>query len=264
MKNKFITSMQNPIIKNITLLKNKKSERKKQKLFIIEGIRSVNEIPVHYEVMHYITTDEFDTNQIMNFDEKKWIVVTDEIYKVISDTMTPQGIMAIVKIHDYNLTDITNKENPFYLVLENIQDPGNLGTIIRTAYGFGVDAVFLTKGCCDLYSPKTVRSTMGAVFHVPIIMDVAVEECLTWLKEKEIKVYATDLEKSEPIFKKNFTMGGALVIGNEGNGISEAVKELADEKISIPMPGGLESLNASIAASICMYEIMKQKQGTLV
>ncbi|MHC1748794.1 MAG: TrmH family RNA methyltransferase [Cellulosilyticaceae bacterium] len=261
MKNKFITSMQNPIIKNITLLKHKKSERKKQNLFIIEGIRSVNEIPAHYEVAYYITTDEFDIDQIKHFNEERWIVVTDEIYKAISDTMTPQGVMAIVKIHEYSLMDITNKPNPFYLVLENIQDPGNLGTIIRTAYGFGVDAVFLTKGCCDLYSPKTVRSTMGAVFHVPIIMDVMIEECLTWFKEKEIKIYATALEDSEPIFKKNFTTGGALVIGNEGNGISEVVRELADEKISIPMPGGLESLNASIAASICMYEIMKQKHS---
>ncbi|MGL6174590.1 MAG: TrmH family RNA methyltransferase [Cellulosilyticaceae bacterium] len=259
MENKFISSNQNEIIKNIRILQKKKSERKKQGLFIVEGLRAVNEIPDEYKVEYIITTDSFDATQVIHLEKYKWIVVTDEIFKLISDTETPQGVMAVVHIKCYSLASLNEKDNPFYLLLENVQDPGNLGTIIRTAYGFGVDAIFVSKGSVDVYSPKAVRATMGAVFHVPIIMDFEATSCIQWLKEKEIPIYATALEESKVIYDNDFSKKTALVIGNEANGVSEEVKEMATTKVRIPMPGGLESLNASIAAAVCMYEVMKQR-----
>lgn len=259
MENKFISSSQNAIIKNILLLQKKKSERKKQALFIVEGIRAVNEVPDNYPIEYIITTDDFDANQIKRLSSSKWLVVTDEVFKLISDTETPQGVMAVVGISKYELSSLNSKENPFYLLLENVQDPGNLGTIIRTAYGFGVDAIFVSKGSVDVYSPKSVRATMGAVFHVPIITDVEMVECIQWLKEKNIPIYATALEESRVIYDNDFKEQVALVIGNEANGVSEMTKTMATTKVRIPMPGGLESLNASIAAAVCMYEVMKQR-----
>ncbi len=258
MTNKLITSMQNVLIKNIVQLQKKKSARKKQGLFVVEGIRAVNEIPTSIEVVHYITTPDIKSDEIKNLDVAKWIVVTEEIYKAISETQSPQGAMAVVKMPQHSLDQMTLKKDGFYLILENLQDPGNLGTIIRTAHAFNVDGVFLTKGTVDLYSPKVVRATMSSLFHVPVILD---EEITAYLQEMEkvgVTTYATHLsELAKSIYETKFEKGVALIIGNEGNGISDEVKAAAHNHIIIPMPGGCESLNASVAASICLYEVMR-------
>lgn len=260
MKNKYITSVQNPLIKMIIELQNKKSARKKEKLFIVEGMRSVNEIPEHFKVAYYVTTEHFNQNQLPRLEEGKWIIVTEEIYKIISGTESPQGIMAVVQIPSVVLKDLQSEEKGFYLVLENLQDPGNLGTIIRTAHAFGAKAVLITKGSVDLYSPKVVRSTMGSLFHIPICIDYEIQEYISYLQKLEIPIYVTALEEAKPIFHINFNNPLAIVIGNEGNGISDYLKETADYKMMIPMPGGSESLNASVATSICIYEVMRQLQ----
>lgn len=257
---KFITSAANPIIKNIGVLQAKKNERKKQGLFIIEGIRSINEIPSDYEIDTIVMSDLFDENLLKVEPTRNKLLVPSDLFKVMSDTQTPQGILALVKIKETKLEDLKVKPNGFYLMLENLQDPGNLGTIIRSAYGFGVDAIFLTKGCVDLYSPKTVRSTMGASLHVPVIMDYTLDEYMTWAKDNQLTCLTTALDESaKEVAKTDLTKGLMLVIGNEGNGVSEEAINLADQNVYIPMPGGLESLNASIAASICMYEVMRQR-----
>lgn len=259
MKSKFISSNQNPLIKNISLLQKKKTERKKQGVFIVEGIKVINDIPENYNVKYYITSENFNQQQLTKLEEEKWITVTEDIYKSISDTDSPQGAMAVVEQKHQLLETIEVKDKTFCLVLENMQDPGNLGTVIRTAYGFGVDYIIVSKGSVDVYSPKTIRSTMGALFHVPIILDVEMEETLKVLKEKGMLLYTTALEESKPLFEADLSAQVALIIGNEANGASELAKEMADYKVHIPMPGGLESLNASIAASICMYEVMRQR-----
>lgn len=257
---KFITSAANPIIKNIQLLQNKKNERKKQGLFIIEGIRSINEIPEGYEIDTIVMSDSFDETLLKVSVARNKLLVPSDLFKVISDTQTPQGILALVKMKEQSLEALEVKPDGFYLMLENLQDPGNLGTIIRSAYGFGVDAIFLTKGCVDLYSPKTVRSTMGASLHVPVIQDETLETYMTWAKEHQLNIFTTALDESAmEVAKADLKKGLMLVIGNEGNGVSNEAIHLADQNVYIPMPGGLESLNASIAASICMYEIMRQR-----
>lgn len=259
MVNKFITSTQNPLIKQIQLMQTKKSARKKENSFVIEGIKSVNEIPEQCEIKYLIMSEHIDQESI-TVTGKDQIVVPEDVYKHISDTKTPQGAMAIAEMTHRELDTIVPKENGFYMILENVQDPGNLGTIIRTAYGFGVDAIFMTKGSVDLYNPKTIRSTMGAVFHIPIVMDYSIEEYVEWMSKNNIRLFATDLEGSKPLAECQFTESVAIVIGNEANGISDTLRACATNKVRIPMPGGLESLNASIAASICMYEVMRQRQ----
>lgn len=257
---KFITSAANPIIKNIQLLQSKKNERKKQGLFIIEGIRSINEIPQEYEIDTIVMSDLFDESLLKVSATRNALLVPSELFKVISDTQTPQGVLALVKMKTLQLEDIEVKANGFYLMLENLQDPGNLGTIIRSAYGFGVDAIFLTKGCVDLYSPKTVRSTMGASLHVPVIIDKSLEDYMAWGKGHGLTCFTTALDDTaKEVAKADLTKGLMLVIGNEGNGVSGEAIAKADQNVYIPMPGGLESLNASIAASICMYEVMRQR-----
>jgi TrmH family RNA methyltransferase len=258
MKNNIISSMQNPIIKLVVQLQKKKSTRKKENLFVIEGIKSVNEIPQEYHVKYYITTEQITKEDLPRLEEKKWVVVTEEIYKGISETITPQGAMAVVEIPVRRLEHLRNERDSFYLVLENIQDPGNLGTLIRTAHAFGVRTVLVTKGSVDLYSPKVVRSSMGSLFHTMIYTDYEIESYVDYLKDAGIPLYVTMLEESQPAFEIQFQHPLAIVIGNEGNGVSDYMKQAANYRMMIPMPGGSESLNASIAGSICMYEVMRQ------
>ena len=173
------------------------------------------------------------------------IEVTEEIIKKITDVTTSQGIVAVCEIPQYK-----EFKKDKILFLDRVQDPGNVGTIIRTADAFGFDAVFLSKGCADVYSPKVVRSTMGSIFHLPVIQDVTVEE----VKSIGNMVYSSTLEKAEFLEKIEIPKKFTLVIGNEGNGISEEVKSITDKFVKIKMNGSAESLNASIAAGILMYE----------
>lgn len=259
MTKKIITSAQNSVIKEIKELQSKKSKRKKEGLFVIEGIRGVKEIPKNIKLKYLVTTEDINVEQIEGINANTWIEVSKDIYKTISDTQSPQGAMAVAEIPSVTLNTITNKKGQ-YLMLENLQDPGNLGTIIRTAHAFGFDALLITKGSVDVYSPKVVRSTMGALFGLPIVIDEEAETYVSHLKEMKITLYTTALkEDAINIHDVKFDKGRAIVIGNEGNGVSDYVISEADYAVMISMPGGAESLNASVAAGICMYESMLQK-----
>ena len=201
---KFITSAANPIIKNIQLLQSKKNERKKQGLFIIEGIRSINEIPQEYEIDTIVMSDLFDESLLKVSATRNALLVPSELFKVISDTQTPQGVLALVKMKTLQLEDIEVKANGFYLMLENLQDPGNLGTIIRTAHAAGVNAVILTKGTVDIYNDKTIRSTMGSIFYIPIIYDNDLS-LLKKLKDEGFSLVATSLEESKNFFEEDLS-----------------------------------------------------------
>ena len=179
-------------------------------------------------------------------------LVTDGVMKAMSDTVTPQGVLCIMKRFDYSLSSILNKEKPKLMLLADLQDPGNAGTIIRSAEGAGMDAVIFSKGSVDLYNPKTIRSTMGSMFRVPFIYE-DLDVVITDLKNRKIPVYTTDMSGTS--YKKvSYDDGFAVIIGNEANGVSQDIATLADEVITIPMSGKVESLNASIAASLIMFE----------
>ncbi len=264
MNKKQVTSVQNTIIKKVKELQKKKSVRKSEGLFVIEGIRGVKEIPRHIKLKYLITTQEIDEKELGGVRAEEWLEVSKEIYKSISDTQSPQGAMAVAYMPTYDLADF-NIEVGHYLVLENLQDPGNLGTIIRTAHAFNFKGIFITKGSVDLYSPKVVRSTMSSLFHVPIIIDEEIGTYMDFLKQKGVTLYTTALiPGAKPIYDVTFEKKSAIIIGNEGNGVSEYVKEASHHTVIIPMPGEAESLNAAIATSICMYEITRQCQKGLL
>lgn len=259
MNKKSITSIQNPTIKLVKELQKKKSTRKKQQLFIVEGIRAVQEIPKHIRIEQVLVSEQIEESTYEGLNVREVLVVTEEIFKSISDTQTPQGMMAIVKIPEVSLESLEVEDGP-YLVLENLQDPGNLGTIVRTAHAFDFKGILMTKGCVDLYSPKVVRSTMSSLFYVPVVTDYSIEEIITYLKKSQVTLYTTALtKKAQPIQNIAFNKRMALVIGNEGNGVSEYCLAETDYNMIIPMPGGAESLNASVAAGVCMYEMTRQK-----
>lgn len=266
---KRIESKENKLIKKVKGL-NQKKNRDKENQFIAEGLRFVNDIPDDWKVENYFVTEQFlnenDDSIIEKYEEKAQVCIVDEkIFQSISDTESPQGILAVCHKNEYDLDEIINKdiENPFYLILEELQDPRNVGTILRTADACGVDAIFLTKGSVDIYNNKVLRGTMGSFFHVPIIQNVSVDEISAHMKAKNIPLYATHLKAEEYPYSTDFRKSCAFFIGNEANGLSEKSAKICDKWVKLPMIGGAESLNASIATGVILYEVVRQRIAEL-
>lgn len=257
-----IDSSQNKTIKLINSLKAKK-DRDKLGLFVAEGLRFVEEIPRDYQIMLYAVSESFSGEFDLEVFEKRATVyiVADRLFKEISDTTNPQGILAVISQKKNSVEQVIDNagENGFFIIAEELNDPGNLGTIVRTADACGCDGVFLSKGSVDIYNPKVLRSTMGSVFHLPVISDVDIEECIQKLKENGIIIYAAHLKGQKYPYSFNFVKGCSFILGNEARGLSDEVAKLADEYVKIPMPGKAESLNASIAAGVLMYEVVRQR-----
>lgn len=255
--NTLIESIQNKLIKQIKALQLRKN-REKEGLFIVEGVRFVNEIPQN-DISYYAVSDTFQkTNDISIYQKRAQVFIcSDTVFHTISDTEHTQGILAIC--HKRELSEFQLHTNGLYILVEEIQDPGNLGTIIRTAAACNADAIFLSKGCVDLYNPKTLRSTMGSLFHLPIIQNADLSKYIDDMKQKNITVFAAHLKASEYYYNMDFKNGCAFLIGNEGKGISDALAQKCTQLIKIPMIGKAESLNASIAAGVLLYEAVRQK-----
>ena len=265
-----ITSTNNNQIKNIIALNKKARERKAQRLFVVEGIRAVAEVPGSLlDAIYYVEgfQDTEDGKKILDELAKKVQGVPMEevalnVFKSMSDTVTPQGILALVKLQEYSLEDVLGTDKPAHIViLESLQDPGNMGTIIRTAEGAGATGIIMNSTTVDLYSPKVVRSTMGSIFRVPHIMVNDLEATVKTLEQiYGVSVYAAHLKGYRNYDEMDFVGPTAFMIGNEGNGLTEQLSELATSYLKIPMEGQLESLNASVAASILMYETHRQRR----
>ena len=206
-------------------------------------------------------------------------IVADAIYEKMSDTVTPQGVLAVVKSPEYTLSEILGGTKcsetdggkssisgsgfsaGLYLILENLQDPGNLGTIFRTAEAAGVKGVILGEGCVDLYNPKVIRSTMGSVYRMPYIYVKNLTETMEQMRNAHVMLYAATLtSKSSACYDKDYRKACAFLIGNESKGLSEAAVEASDEQVYIPMEGQGESLNASVAAAVLMFEAARQRK----
>ena len=255
-----ITSASNEQIKPIIQLKEKSKVRKQKNQFVVEGIKMFSEIPDDQLVATYVSESFAEENKYA-FKGENFEVVSDSVFKKISDTVTPQGIMAIVEKNAYTLDDIienvnnniTQKGRSCVVVLDRLQDPGNLGTIVRTGEGAGISGIIMSSGCADIYNPKVIRSTMGSIFRVPFTVVSDLPEAIETLKENSITTYAAHLkgeEYNKGVFEKNV----ALLIGNEAKGLSDEVSGKADRLIKIPMEGKVESLNAAIATAILMYQ----------
>ena len=183
------------------------------------------------------------------------VYVTEKVFSGITDVTNPQGILAVIG-KNTDIKEIDYNQNLF-LVLDNIQDPGNMGTILRTADSVNLKQIIVAKGTADCYNPKVVRSTMGAIFRVKVIECEDLKRVLKEMKKRQIKVYATDLQTDKSIYDVDYQKS-AIIIGNEANGVSRDILELADEKIKIPMIGKTESLNAAVATGIILYEAIKK------
>ena len=247
-----ITSKDNEIIKNIKKLKEKKY---RLDTYIVEGIKMVKEaISENQEIALIAIREDFK----IDFDTKniKTVTISNKIFNDISDVKTPQGILAVIKKNQNNQIE-TNSN--YILALDSLQDPGNMGTIIRTADSANINQIIINKTTVDPYSPKVIRSTMGAIYRTNII---EVEDLKTTLKEiqsKGFQIITTDLKATQSIYDINYNNKTVVVIGNEANGVSQEILQTADKKVIIPMLGKTESLNASIAASIMIYEYVRQK-----
>ena len=178
----------------------------------------------------------------------------------MSDTQTPQGILTVLKKPSYTVDDILQGENPLVMILEDLQDPGNAGTIFRTGEGAGVSGIFLTRTCVDVTNPKVIRSTMGSIYRMPFLYVEDVVSLKQELTQRKIRTYAAHLQGKNTYDREEYTGGTAFLIGNEGKGLTEEAARTADTLIRIPMCGRVESLNAAMAAGILMYEAARQRR----
>lgn len=257
-----ITSLQNNYIKQIASLKSAKG-RKKTGLFIVEGIKAIREIGSKWQLDSLIYTENSEAiveEELHDFHPvSKRLLVADKVFEYLTDTVTPQGILAVVHQKVWDIKETLHNEAPFLILLDQLQDPGNLGTIIRTADAAGADGVILSSNSVDVYNPKIVRATMGSLFHLPVISKVDIKETIEALQQHHIGVYAAHLKGASYPYEVDFNKGTAILIGNEGKGLDNEIADLADQYIKLPMLGSAESLNAAVAASILTYEVVRQR-----
>lgn len=307
-----ITSAANKKVKNIAALLSRSRERKKQGVFVVEGVKMFTEAPIDRILEIYIeetlfgevlagkADEEFvkKLDQVTGCLQKKggkncvaenngisvgFEIVRDDVFRKMSDTQTPQGILCVVKRMDETFEDLIRetqrrekqgkenqeKENQIerdypkglYLILEDIQDPGNLGTMIRAGEGAGVSGIIMSDKTVDVYNPKTIRATMGSIYRVPFCYVSDLHRCIKDLQGRDIKVYAAHLQGKETYDLQDYCRSVAFLIGNEGNGLKDETAELADTYIKIPMLGKVESLNAAIAATLLVYEAARQRRN---
>ncbi len=248
----YISSASNQHIKDLCRLQTKSSARRKEKLFVTEGIKMYREIPEEDLVNTYVSETFLKEHE----DQLRgnYIVVKDGIFREFSDTVTPQGIVSIVRQKEHQLHTILKKNcRQRFLLLESLQDPGNLGTIMRTAEGAGMTAVIMNKTTVDLFNPKVIRSTMGSIFRVPFLICDDLEDPIRELQKNGVTIYGAHLRGERFYHEESYEGSVGILIGNESKGLSEEITRMADKLIKIPMEGKLESLNAAVSAAILMY-----------
>lgn len=256
-----ITSTSNSKVKYIATISEKAGKRRAAKEFIVEGLKMFEEAPEHLIKEVYVSESFLKKN--MPTEKMKRIgyeEVSDQVFSKMTDTKTPQGILALLSWQTFELKDMLTEENPLLIILEDIQDPGNLGTILRTAEGAGAAGVIMSQNTVDIYNPKVTRSTMGSVFRVPHIYTEDLHKTIEEIKKQGIKTYAAHLKGKKSYDQLSFVGGTAFLIGNEGNGLKEETANLADDYLLIPMAGKVESLNAAIATSILAFEAARQRR----
>lgn len=274
-----ITSASNARVKRLAALQRKAKLRREEKAFILEGERLYSDTPAQYIEEVYMT-EEFLAGRPGLRVPEGCMLLTPEIMRKVSATETPQGVLCVAKMPQYEREELLGRKttaargtavsreagrsyrrDPFLLILENIQDPGNLGTMMRTAEAAGVTGVMMSRETVDLFNPKTVRATMSAIFRVPFLYTDDLPAQIAWLREScGVQVLAAHLKASRPYDEPDYTGPCAFLIGNEGNGLTDTAAEAADARVHIPMEGSIESLNAAMAAGILMFEASRQRR----
>lgn len=251
-------------MKEVVKLQKSARERKKKKLFVVEGIKMVREAARYGRLQNVYFSENFWEKNKQEWQEMlcniSYEVVSDGVFRRVADTVTPQGVLGMVEMPVYDREEILQGDRHSYILLDDVRDPGNLGTIMRTAEGAGMSGVIMSKGSVDLFNTKVVRATMGAIFRVPYYYEENLPALIERMKACNISVYGTMMQGSVVYDEPDYTAGTGIVIGNEANGISEEVKKVLTSGIRIPMKGKLESLNASVAAAVLMYEVARQRR----
>ena len=257
-----ITSTQNPKIKNIIKLQQKSSERRKQNLIVIEGLRelglAINSGVILKSVFYCpdIISQDIIEDQL-NF-KGNIFEISSEIYEKLAYRGSTEGIIALAEPKYLKLDDLKLRENPLIIVLESVEKPGNLGAILRTADAANVDAVIISDALTDLYNPNVIRSSIGCVFTNQVVA-CSTEEAIEWLKEKGIKTHAAALTATDHYHETDFTGPCAIVMGTEADGLTDKWLKNTDKQIIIPMSGEIDSLNVSASTAILVFEAMRQR-----
>ena len=245
-------------MRHLKPLKTKKG-RDESGLFIVEGEKFVQEIPTGYRVAQYVVAKRFaDGNDLTAFKNRAFCeIVKDSMFDSLADTVNPQGILAVCAKINWTLADMTTPGG-FILLGEALNDPGNIGALIRAAAAAGASGIILTEGSGDVYNPKVLRAAAGAALRMPIVSGADLTGTVETLKQSGFKIYAAHLSGDVP-YNVNLQTDFCLMVGNESHGLTENAASLADVLVRLPMAGGTESLNASVAGSILLYEAVRQR-----
>lgn len=272
MKREAITSAQNPKIKDLLALQEKSKERRRKCLFVVEGRREL----LHCMEAGYEPYSIFFCQEILSEKEFKeiesavdasgngagcgWIEIPQHLYDKVAYRGGTEGVIAELHCREMGLESLELKDNPLVVVLESVEKPGNLGAVLRSADASGVDAVIVCDPLTDMYNPNLIRSSIGAIFTVPVAT-ASSEETIKWLKTKGIKIYTAQLQDSEWYYDTDMKGGTAIVMGTEATGLTDIWRKAADAHIKIPMLGRLDSLNVSVSAAILMFEAVRQRKA---
>ena len=262
-----ITSTGNARVKQLVTWQKKRKARDEEGVYIVEGIRMYREAP-RAQVREVYVSEQFYSRYGEELGLSAWgrqlEILSDHVFSHVSDTKTPQGILLVMKQRSCEICEMLDLDaqgrKPLLMVLDNLQDPGNLGTILRAGEAAGVTGVIMSHDCVDIYNPKVIRSTMGAVFRMPFFYVKDLPAAVKSLSGQGIRTYAAHLNGKNVYDEEDYTEGCAFLIGNEGNGLRDEVSECADCLIRIPMCGKAESLNAAVAAAVLMFEAGRQRR----
>lgn len=272
-----ISSTANNKVKRLAALRQKAKLRRQEQVFTVEGIKMLREAPAEWIREVYVSESFIEKNSgkhsnmdILELLKKfSYEVLSDAVFQKVSDTQTPQGVLCVLSMPQYDLQasieDWIKKrrsqgEAPMLVLLEDLQDPGNLGTIFRVGEGAGIQGIIMTRKTVDIFNPKVIRSTMGSIYRVPFFIVEELTDTIDLLVQKKITVYAAHLEDSVDYDVPDYTGPTAFLIGNEGQGLQRETADRASQYIKIPMKGQVESLNAAAAATILMYEAARQRK----
>ena len=260
-----ITSAQNSKIKDLLALQEKSKERRKKGLFVVEGRRELLHcVEAGYEPYTvFVCQDILSKEELDEIAAKcncNFIDIPQHLYDKVAYRGGTEGVIAELRCKEMTLDALQLNENPLVVVLESVEKPGNLGAVLRSADASGVDAVIVCDPLTDMYNPNLIRSSIGAIFTVPVAT-ASSEETIAWLKEREIKIYTAQLQDSEWYYDTDMKGGTAIVMGTEATGLTDCWRKAADAHIKIPMLGKLDSLNVSVSAAILMFEAVRQRNS---
>ncbi len=265
MKTEIVTSAQNPKIKDLTALQEKSKERRRKGLFVVEGRRELMHcLEAGFEAYTVFYCPEIlgrdDFGEIADRCRCGFVEIPAHLYNKVAYRGGTEGVIAEMRCRETGLESLNVKENPLVVVLEAVEKPGNLGAVLRSADAAGADAVIVCDPLTDIYNPNLIRSSIGAVFTVPVAV-AGSEETIKWLKDKGIRIYTAQLQDSEWYYDTDMRGGTAVIMGTEATGLTDVWRKAADAHIKIPMLGRLDSLNVSVSAAILLFEAVRQRKG---